>query len=66
MCVPHGSKLLNTGKTLKIEKRRKKISKMSDGIFEKGDPDFVDERTSIYIPKKNLSLIDRFIKFLNS
>jgi len=66
MCVPHGSKPLNTGKTLKTEKRRKKISKVSDDIFEKGDPDFIDERTSAYIPKKNLSLIDRFIEFLNS
>jgi len=65
MCVPHGSKPLNTGKTLKTEKKEK-TSKVSDDIFEKGDPDFVDERTSIYIPKKNISLIDRFIEFLNS
>ncbi len=43
MCIPHGATSpIDNGY---IEKKPKKhIEKVSQEIFEKGDPDFVDER----------------------
>lgn len=51
MCIPHGIPNPNSSFTLK-EKKVKHIEKVSKKIFEKGDPNFVDERTKTYKPKK--------------
>jgi len=45
------SKILFREDTLK-----KDIKKISQLEFEHGDPDFIDERTSIYEPKKEESI----------
>lgn len=56
MCIPHG---VMGGKSNGFEKElkpKKHIKGISQEQFEKGDPDFLDERTSLYVPKKKVSL----------
>ena len=58
MCIPHGATgSIDNGY---IETKEKKHIKMvSKEQFEKGDPNFVDERTEEYMPKKQkFSLFD--------
>ncbi len=58
MCIPHGAtRTLNTS-FVKETKPKKHIQKPSKNMFEKGDPAFVDERTSSYKPKKKGSFFD--------
>ncbi|WP_457750065.1 hypothetical protein [Sulfurimonas sp.] len=58
MCIPHGAMhTINSG-FVKEKKPKKHINKPSKDMLEKGDPDFVDERTSSYKPKKKGSFFD--------
>ena len=52
MCIPHGSMGTKDNGFITNDKPKKHIQKVSKDAFEHGDPDFVDERNSKYIPKK--------------
>ena len=60
MCIPHGATRTTSNGFVKEKKPAKHIQKVSKREFEKGDPDFVDERTSHYTPKKKGSFFDNF------
>ena len=55
MCIPHGALGGKSNGFVKEDKPKKHIQGVSKEQFEKGDPDFVDERTSEYEPKKKES-----------
>lgn len=44
MCIPHGATSPRNNNYVKEEKPKKSVKRVSKDIFEKGDPDFVDER----------------------
>ncbi|MCF6309210.1 MAG: hypothetical protein L3J19_01860 [Sulfurimonas sp.] len=44
MCIPHGATMPTSNGYAKEKKPKKHIEKVSQDQFEKGDPDFVDER----------------------
>lgn len=46
MCIPHGATGGKSNGFEKKEKPKKHIQRVSQSQFEKGDPDFIDERTS--------------------
>ena len=46
------------GYTYVKEKEEKHIQKIPEKEYERGDPDFVDERTSKYVPKKKPSFLE--------
>lgn len=52
MCIPHGAVGGKSNGFEKVEKEKKHIKRVSQNQFEKGDPDFEDERTTVYVPKK--------------
>jgi len=52
MCIPRGATGSKSNGFVKEERPKKHIQRVSQREFEKGDPDFVDERTREYIPKK--------------
>ncbi|QOP46582.1 hypothetical protein [Sulfurimonas paralvinellae] len=58
MCIPHGATRSKDNGFVKEKKSPKHVKKVSQREFEKGDPDFVDERTSSYTPKKKGSFFD--------
>jgi len=58
MCIPHGAPRTSNSGFIKEKKPAKHIKRVSQREFEKGDPDFVDERTSTYEPKKKGSFFD--------
>lgn len=59
MCMPHGAGGSKSNGFEKEERPKKHIQRVSKEQFEKGDPDFIDERTTPYIPKeKEKSFID--------
>lgn len=58
MCIPHGAMGSQSNGFVKKERPKKHIEKISQQEFEKGDPDFIDERTTFYKPKKKSSLLD--------
>ncbi len=60
MCIPHGATRTTSNGFVKEKKPAKHIKKVSQREFEKGDPDFVDERKSNYTPKKKGSFFDNF------
>ncbi len=60
MCIPHGATRTTSNGFVKEKKPAKHIKKVSQREFEKGDPNFVDERTSNYAPKKKGSFFDNF------
>ena len=64
MCIPHGAVGGKSNGFEKEDKPKKHITRVSQREFEKGDPDFVDERTSLYEPKKKESFLDTLIKEL--
>ncbi len=63
MCIPHGAMSSKDNGYIE-DKPKKHIQRVSQREFEKGDPDFVDERTSAYKPKKEESFLDTLIKEL--
>ena len=62
MCIPHGATRSTSNGFVKKSKPAKSVKRVSQDLFEKGDPDFVDERTAIYKPKKKKSFIDKLFK----
>lgn len=62
MCIPHGASGGRSNGFEKDDKPKKHIKKVSKSEFEKGDPDFVDERNSSYIPKKKKSSFFSLLK----
>ncbi len=58
MCIPHGAMRSKSNGFVKRERAQKSIKRVSQEEFEKGDPDFIDERISEYIPKKKESFFD--------
>ncbi len=57
MCIPHGA--AGTKSNGYVETKQKKhVVRVSQEVFEKGDPNFVDERITEYIkPKPKKSFI---------
>ena len=57
MCIPHGTHTMKqTPSNIRKEKSEKKhIEMISKDLFENGDPDFVDERKTPYMPRKKKS-----------
>ena len=51
MCIPHGASGSKSNGFIKEDKPKKHIQRVSQREFEKGDPDFIDERTTSYDPK---------------
>lgn len=64
MCIPHGATGSKSNGFVKEDKPKKHIKRVSQKEFEKGDPDFVDERRVEYKPKKKESFLDTLIKEL--
>ncbi len=62
MCIPHGAARSKSNGFVKKSRPPKHVTRVSQDEFEKGDPDFVDERTSEYVPKKKESFIDKLFK----
>ena len=59
MCIPHGASGSKSNGFVKEERPKKHIKRVSKEQFEKGDPDFIDERTTPYIPNvKKKSFFD--------
>jgi len=52
MCIPHGATGSKSNGFVKKTRAVKSVKRVSQDQFEKGDPDFIDERTSAYEPKK--------------
>ena len=44
MCIPHGATGTKSNGFVPDEKPKKHIKRVSQDEFEKGDPDFIDER----------------------
>ena len=61
MCIPHGATGSKSNGFVKEDKPKKHITRVSKNQFEKGDPDFIDERTSTYEPKKKSSFFDSIL-----
>lgn len=53
MCIPHGAARSKDNGYV-TTKPKKHVERVSQEQFEKGDPDFVDERTKPYVAKKSL------------
>jgi len=62
MCIPHGAGRSISSGFVKKSKPPKSIKRVSQDLFEKGDPDFIDERITTYEPKKKESFIDKLFK----
>ena len=62
MCIPHGATGSVSNGFVKKSRPQKSVKRVSQDLFEKGDPDFIDERTAVYEPKKKESFIDKLFK----
>lgn len=62
MCIPHGVSTVKSTPSVKKAKPKKSVAKVSKEQFEKGDPDFIDERSSKYKPEKKESFFDALLK----
>ena len=51
MCIPHGATGSKSNGFIKEDKPKKHIQRVSQREFEKGDPDFIDERVVPYEAK---------------
>ena len=52
MCIPHGVAQKKRSAPVKKKRTPKSVKRVSQDIFEKGDPDFVDERVVPYEPEE--------------
>lgn len=64
MCIPHSSSGSVSNGYEKEEKPKKHIKRVSQEQFEKGDPDFVDERITTEESKKKESFLEQLVKEL--
>lgn len=62
MCIPHGATGTKNNGYVEKEKPKKSIKRVSQAEFEKGDPDFIDDRTKAYKPKKDKSFFSSWFK----
>jgi len=62
MCIPHGATGTVSNSFVKEKRPQKSIKRVSQDEFEKGDPDFVDERTEAYKPKEEKSFLASLFK----
>ena len=46
MCIPHGALGTQSNGFQKEDKPKKHVARVSQSEFEKGDPNFIDERIS--------------------
>jgi len=51
MCIPHGAARSKSSSPIKKKRPQKSVKRVSKEEFEKGDPDFVDERVVPYEPE---------------
>jgi hypothetical protein len=58
MCIPHSSTSRSVSTPVREKKIPKKHIKFNKDALEKGDPDFIDERKTIYLPKAKKSFFD--------
>lgn len=58
MCIPHGALGGIDNGYEKEAEPKKSIKRVSQEQFEKGDPNFIDERKTKYVPKKKTSFLD--------
>ena len=64
MCIPHGASGTKSNGFIKEEKPKKHIQRVSQREFEKGDPNFVDERISTNeVKTKKSSLLSSIFGF---
>ena len=61
MCIPHGATGSKSNGFVKEDKPKKHIKIVSQREFEKGDPNFVDERITTYVPKQKKSFFSGFL-----
>ena len=62
MCIPHGATASKSNGYIE-DKPKKHVTKVSQSIFEKGDPSFVDERVNIdQNQKKKKSFLESFFE----
>ncbi|WP_415395844.1 hypothetical protein [Sulfurimonas sp. CS5] len=59
MCIPHGATGKKDNGYIEL-KPKKHIKRVSQTIFENGDPNFVDERKSVHIKEKKSFLSSLF------
>jgi len=65
MCIAHGAMGDKDNGYVKEDQPKKPIVRVSQREFEKGDPDFIDERTTTYTPKKKkLSFFESLVSDL--
>jgi len=65
MCVPHQNKSIGLYRESRREKKKPSSkSYLTKDELRAGDPDFVDERTSEYIPKDKRSILDKILDWL--
>jgi len=58
MCIPHGASGSKSNGYIKTTSK-KSVKRVSQDIFEKGDPDFIDERIVKEEPISIQTLCDR-------
>ena len=62
MCIPHGALGGKSNGFEKEDKVQKHIKRVSQEQFEKGDPNFIDERIISYSKKDKESFFNKFFK----
>jgi hypothetical protein len=62
MCIPHGMSGTVSNGFVKKSKPQKSIKRVSQKEFEKGDPNFIDERKEVYTPKEKESFFSSLFK----
>ncbi len=62
MCIPHGMTTSSSSGFVSEKKEKKHIQKPSKMMFEKGDPNFVDERIKRDAPKKKEGFFSSLFK----
>ena len=64
MCIPHGATGFKSNGFIKEERPKKHLQRVSKDEFEKGDPNFIDERTEEYIPKNKMSFFEFLLQYI--
>ena len=61
MCIPHARNRSSVSFEKKERRERKSVAFDKEAI-EHGDPDFVDERKTAYVPEKKDSFFEKLFK----